>query len=961
MGSFSRVEKLYHAALERPAPERDRFLGEACAGDKSLLREVRSLLGLEEEAKRLFEEPAADAVTQKLTDLRGTRLGPYEVADRIGAGGMGEVYRARDTRLGREVAIKVLLEAAAGDTDQLRRFEREARSAAALNHPNIATVYEIGDHAGTRFIAMELVEGRTLKQMLEAGPLPVMELLDLATQIARGLAKAHAAGIVHRDLKPGNLMVTSEGLLKILDFGLARRTPHAPEVGSEITREGSVLGTVQYMSPEQAAARPLDHRSDQFSFGAILYEMATGRRAFARDTAPQTLAAIIEDEPEPMKMLHAEIPAGLQAILARCLAKDPERRYASTADLASALTACSAAASSAPTASSRQWLRVSGLMLLATATAVALSRLAFRERAPALPEAPLQVVPLTSYPGKEGDPSFSPDGSQVAFTWNGPDQNNQDIYVKAIGSEQPLRLTSDPARDGSPAWSPDGTRIAFLRDAPGGGSLLLQVPPTGGPERRLAESGASAESGLAWCRGGRGLVIVDRPSPMEPFALFRVDSQSGVKLRLTAPRSGAPTPVHDPAVAPDGETVAFKRVAEDLVTHVHLVTVEGGEPRQLPPTLPVWGRLAWAPGGDAIIVSAMPAAREGAPPEPSARGPDASRTLWRIPVNGGQALPVGGTLGAVDAAVSSGGHGLVFTRATKDSGIWRIDVQRPGSTGVRQTRLMASSAPDWNPSFSPDGERVAFASARSGGVEIWVADADGGGLLRLTALGKDGVAACPRWSPDGESIAFESGAVGSANRDVYVVSAFGGAPRRVTTSASLDITPSWSRDGRFIYFGSNRSGQWQVWKVESDGEERGSARQVTRRGGFAPTESLDGRHVYYCENRSGTIAPDNALWRVPVAGGEEELVVSSLRSSYGNWDVTAQGLYFVDRKRSSAGVEEWVVQFLAFGRQRATEVARLERPPFLAGPALSVSSDGRRILSAQVQDESDLMLVEGFR
>ncbi len=308
MGSFSRVEELYHAALERPPRERDRFLGEACAGDESLLREVRSLLGVEEEAKRLLEEPAAEAVTQKLTQLRGTRLGPYEVADRIGAGGMGEVYRARDTRLGREVAIKVLLDAAAGDTDQLRRFEREARSAAALNHPNIATVYEIGEHEGTRFIAMELVEGRTLKQMLEAGPLPVTELLDLATQIARGLAKAHAAGIVHRDLKPGNLMVTSEGLVKILDFGLARRTPHASDVGSEITREGSVLGTVQYMSPEQAAARPLDHRSDQFSFGAILYEMATGRRAFARDTAPQTLAAIIEDEPEPMKMLNAEIP-----------------------------------------------------------------------------------------------------------------------------------------------------------------------------------------------------------------------------------------------------------------------------------------------------------------------------------------------------------------------------------------------------------------------------------------------------------------------------------------------------------------------------------------------------------------------------------------------------------------------------------------------------------------------------
>jgi serine/threonine protein kinase len=956
---FSRVETLYHAALERPPGERDPFLREACAGDESLLREVQSLLGVEQEARGLLEEPVAAAVTQQLTDLRGTRLGPYEVSERIGAGGMGEVYRARDTRLGREVAIKVIRKEAAGDPAQVRRFEREARSAAALNHPNIATVFEIGEHDGTRFIAMELVEGQTLKARLEAGRVPVRDMLALATQIASGLAKAHAAGVVHRDLKPGNLMVTSDGVAKILDFGLAKKMPAASGVSGGITQEGSVLGTVQYMSPEQAAGRPLDHRSDQFSFGVILYELATGRRAFERDTMPQTLAAIIEDEPPPVRRLNPAVPKDLAAVVERCLAKDQDRRYDSTADLVRALHAC-AAASAAPTTSSRQWLRVSGLVLLAVAAGVALYRIASRERAPEPADAPLQAVPLTTYPGHEANPSFSPDGSQVAFTWDGPDRNNQDIYVKAIGSEQPLRLTFDSARDGSPAWSPDGSRIAFLRDTPGGGSLVLVVPPTGGAERRLAESGRSAEYGLAWCRGGRGLVIVDRLSPAGPSALFRVDAESGVKVRLTAPRSRAQPGDRDPAVAPDGETVAFKRVAEDLVTHVHLVTVEGGEPRQLPPTLPVRGRLAWARGGDAIVFSAMPAAREGAPPVPSHRGPAVSRTLWRVPVDGGPAIPLGGTSDAVDAAVTSAGDRLAFARTTTDSGIWRIDLRRPGSTGERQTRLMASTAPDWNPSFSPNGERVAFASARSGGVEIWVADADGGRLLRLTSLGSDGVAAAPRWSPDGESIAFEAGSDAPVDRDVYVVRASGGAPRRVTTSPSLDILPSWSRDGRFIYFASDRSGQWQVWKVGSDGEEAGSARQVSRRGGFAPTESADGRHVYYCEQRSGSMAPANSLWRIPVAGGEEELVVGSLRSSYGNWDVTAQGLFFVDHQPTSSGVE-WVVRFLAFGRQRATEVARLERPPFLAGPAFSVSSDGRRILSAQVQDESDLMLVEGFR
>jgi Tol biopolymer transport system component len=333
--------------------------------------------------------------------------------------------------------------------------------------------------------------------------------------------------------------------------------------------------------------------------------------------------------------------------------------------------------------------------------------------------------------------------------------------------------------------------------------------------------------------------------------------------------------------------------------------------------------------------------------------------LWRIPIGGGQARPLDGTLGALDAGASSAGHRLAYSRDTSSAGIWRIDLQRPGAK-AEPKRLMASTAPDWNPRFSPDGERVAFASARSGSVEIWVADADGGRLLRLTSLGKDDTAGAPRWSPDGETIAFEAAGEGSVNRDIYVVSAGGGASRRVTSSSSMDILPSWSRDGRFIYFVSNRSGGWQVWKVERGGEALGGSRQVTRRGGFAPTESVDGRYVYFCDRQSGSKAPDNALWRVPVAGGDEELVIGSLHSSYGNWDLTDRGIYFVDPKPASSGVE-WVVQFLAFGHPRATEVARLEHPPVLGGPALSVSSDGGRILSAQQLDDADLMLVEGFQ
>jgi eukaryotic-like serine/threonine-protein kinase len=787
--SFKRVEEAYHAALARPPGERDAFLQEACGGDEDLLREVRSLLGQAEQVKGFLEEPAADAVTRKVTHLRGTRLGPYEISDRIGAGGMGEVYRARDTRLGREVAIKVLPEAAMGDADQRRRFEREARAAAALNHPNIATIHEIGEHEGTCFIAMELVEGKTLKERLEDGPLSVKELLPLAAQIAAGLAKAHAAGIVHRDLKPGNLMVTGDGLVKILDFGLAKRMPPASGASGEITREGSVLGTVPYMSPEQAAARPLDHRSDQFSLGAILYEMATGRRAFERGTTPQTLAAIIQDEPEPMRKLNGEIPVELSAIVERCLAKGPDKRYDSTADLVKALALASAAAS-APSRRPKLWRPVTGLMLFAAVAAVALYWHASPE-APAPRETPLEAVPLTTYPGREEEPTFSPDGSHVAFTWDGEDQKNVDIYVKAIGSEQPLRLTFDPARDGSPAWSPDGTQIAFLRDTPGGGSEVRLVPPTGGRERRLAEVGANAGQGLAWSLDGRKLAIADRSSPAEPFGLILLDIESGVKERLTTPPSSE-FGDNLPAFSPDGRTVAFKRTLASG-TRVHLVPAAGGEPRALVPAFLLRGRVDWVPSGEEIALAAVPFASEGAPPRPSLGGADGA-PLWRVSVEGGQARQLGVSVSAKDVAVSREGHRLVYSQETGNSDIWRLDLQRGRGTGETQTRFLASTRIDSNPRFSPDEKQVVFTSERSGSVEIWLADNRGGNLLRLTSFGRDRVAGSPRWSPDGKTIAFDVNALAEGSTgDIYVVSASGGPPRPVTKASSEDVTPSWSR------------------------------------------------------------------------------------------------------------------------------------------------------------------------
>ncbi len=321
--------------LKRPPEERDAFLRQASAGDQALEREVRSLMTSHNEG------------TQESSDLMapGATLGAYEILAAVGAGGMGQVYRARDTRLERSVAIKVLPAAFSDDRERLQRFEQEARLASALNHPNIVTIYELGQDGPTHYIAMELIEGQTLGELLAAGPLPIRRAIEIAAQVAEGLAKAHEAGIAHRDLKPANLMVSRDGFVKILDFGLAKLAPPSGDLfetrnmSAWNTQPGQFLGTLNYMSPEQAASGQPDFRSDQFSFGLVLYEMVTGKRPFLRRTAAETLVAILREPAEPVGAQNLDAPAPLCWAIERCLAKEPDKRYVSTRDLARELAA----------------------------------------------------------------------------------------------------------------------------------------------------------------------------------------------------------------------------------------------------------------------------------------------------------------------------------------------------------------------------------------------------------------------------------------------------------------------------------------------------------------------------------------------------------------------------------------------------------------------------------------------
>jgi serine/threonine protein kinase len=907
---------------------------------------------------RQVQTPRQEAIGS----LEGLTVSHYKIREKLGGGGMGVVYLAEDSRLERLVAIKFLPPAYFENDQAVKRFQREAKAAAALNHPHICTVYDIGEYESQPYLVMEHLEGETLKHRLAKGPLPTTESLKLSVQIADALQEAHQKGIIHRDVKPANIFVTKRGDAKVLDFGLAKhigkQAGFEEDLSTALTSAGSTLGTLTYMSPEQVKGEVLDVRTDIFSLGVVVYEMVTGVHPFRRKSLMETAAAIQIESPVPLSTYNENVPELLQHTVAKMLIKDPEQRYQVIHEVRTNLQQLGEDSGRLLSADSktrdqtdpkRRVLWVGLAIVVIVVVVGALTRLPFFSGLQDTPVTELEPIPLTSYPGEERQPAFSPDGSQVAFTWNGPRQENFDIYIKVIGSEEPRRITMDPAVDGSPVWSPDGQQIAFLRETSSGNSNVRLISPNGGPERVLAAVATAPFHGLTWSPDGRNFAVRDRPSPAEPPGIFLLNSETGEKRRLTFPPSDSEFGDWMPTFSPGGGTVAFLRLMRNLLTvGVFLVPVAGVEPTQLLTTNAPEGRvdLTWTSSGEEIIFTAprsFPDAITGS-----------ARFLWRISINGGQAQRFAGTEGARDVVSSPEGSRLAFSKDLTQRDIWRIDLQDDKKP---QTRFIASTQIDGNPQFSPDGKQIAFTSGRSGSFEIWLADQDASNLLQLTQLGKVGAVGSPRWSPDGKVVAFDHERIG--NTDIYVVSSSGGPVRRITWNPASEVGPSWSRDGDWIYFASNRSNEWQVWKVPVAGEEVGSARQITQQGGFLSIESTDGEYLYYSKKRSHEDDPKNAIWRIPVEGGEEEPVIETLDSSHTNWDITAEGIYFVDNTSTSEPFG--AVNCLRFDDHSVTQLTQLKNKPFLAGPAFSVSPDGRWILSGQVESGADLMLVENFR
>ena len=887
----------------------------------------------------------------------GTRIGVHEIVALLGAGGMGEVYRARDTKLGRDVALKILVPSLTANADRLARFAREARLLASLNHPHIGSIYGFEDAGGAPALVLELVEGETLGDRVRRGPLPLPEALAVARQIADALDAAHASGIIHRDLKPSNIKITRDGMVKVLDFGLAKALAADPSERDPLTSStltlgatipGAILGTAAYMSPEQARGQAVDKRTDVWAFGCVLFEMLTGSSAFGRETVTDTIAAVIRAEPE-WTSLPAETPGSIRRLLARCLQKDARRRLHDIADARIELEdAMATPAEPAPVPAPRRWSRLA-LSALSLGIVMALVFLwAARDRfggPAATPPPESRATRLTDLSGLEESPAISPDGRSVAFSAGVA--GKRQLFVQLIAGGAPLQITRDPVDHESPRWSPDSSSILYFSPAVSGtlqGSIW-QVPALGGVPRRVVNSVGGADVSQT---DGR-------------LALFRL-AKEAVQL-VTAPLDSsrfdvvaefAPATYYlYPRWSPDGRWIAFQR-GDGIRFDVFVAPAAGGKPRQLTHENNMMSGFAWLPDSTAIVYSSS---RGGTMPYLP------TLSLWQVTVNDGNVRRLtSGETSYVNPDISKSGS-MVVGRMKMQTDIWKFPVNGLPAENVRGgVRVTRQTGQVLTPTAGPGDKEVAFLSDSGGHANLWVVNTESGALRQITHE-RDPQAAVgvPVWSPDGRSIAFVSSRGNEGlTFGVWLVDPDGSNLRNV---ANPGLGPAWSEDGRWLYYvtrgGPAATTAVVVKKVPVDG---GPAVTVTTE---RPRNviGLHGNTLYYTverplvdatpefEIRAATPedAPFRVLARIPASRVPMWQIVNPAPSPDGKW--LAQALtdgFTTNLWALSTTTGEWR-QITDFG-ERATFIAR----------RVSWSSDGRSILAAVGEGDADIVLLEGL-
>ena len=806
--------------------------------------------------------------------VAGTKIGPYEIHSAIGAGGMGEVYRARDTRLGRDVALKILPEVFVADGDRLRRFEQEARAVAALNHPNILALFDIGQNNSSPYLVSELLEGESLRARLEQGALSQRKALEYAVQIAQGLAAAHERGIVHRDLKPENIFLTRDGRVKILDFGLAKSTAPGPSVAgsdagitltSSHTAIGVVMGTASYMAPEQVRGEQADARTDIFSFGAILYEMLSGQRAFRRDTSAESMTAVLKDEPPDFSTSGNAVSPALERILRRCLEKNPEQRFQSAKDLSFALSALSGTESGTarrlePSREVRPWLRWAGF-----AVAILLGGLITWFLARRSPNAvSLQfAIPVAA---EVSHMALSPDGSTLAFI--SPDEKSAQpmVHLQAVGSRE-VRVLQGTEGASYPFWSPDGEYVAFFARG-----RLQKLRTSGGLPQALANVWSAR--GGSW--GSRNVIIYE---PDSGSPLWRVNADGSGAAPLTDKIFAEPDQTHRwPHFLPDGNHFLFLAgsfaAPVDKVSGIFVGSLDGEER-----DLVVRTHSSFALTSDRLFFA------------------DADRHLVSLSFDATQYKPTGNTTVVSDnvsfqpstfwTAVTAAQNGtVIFNTSTGGARSVLTWMDRTG----KQLEQIGEPAIQCNPALSPDNSRLAvdISDQRANNVDIWLQGEHGKNNSRFTFDPSEDVVAV--WSRDGKNLIYRSTGESTSASGLGLKPANGLSPQKpILQSGNLeDIVPnSWSADnqnvvctrqsasgyrldlvsiasakatpiqlgpgnksngmispdGKWMAYASDESGNWEIYVTTFPGAS--GKWQVSRNGGTEPRWRGDGREIFY--------------------------------------------------------------------------------------------------------------------